>query len=132
MQRRNFGKGMWYLVVVGTLVSSFAMFACGGGDNTQNVTVTVPLTSSTVVAVQNVPIAILDGQLLGTAPQSAINLVFTSINGGLVQGPGGAVTAPFTVVFGQVSASSCTFNVQATPGFINLQTSVTFTICNLL
>jgi hypothetical protein len=122
---------MRYLVAVGTLVSSFAMFACGGGDDTFNVTTTVPLTSNTVAAVQNVPIAILDGQLLGTAPQSAATLTFTGQNGGVLLDPNGR-TAAFTVAFAQVSAGSCTFNVPVTQNFIQFQTTVTFTVCNLL
>ena len=43
MQRRNLGKAMRYLMVVGTLVSTFALVACGGGDGSKDVDVTVPL-----------------------------------------------------------------------------------------
>ena len=45
MQSKTFGKAMQFLVAVGTLVSAFALVACGGSD-TKNVNVTVGLTNS--------------------------------------------------------------------------------------
>ena len=131
MQRRNCDKGMRYLMAVGALVSAFALFACGGGDNTQNVNVpSVPLTSNTVVAVQNVPIAIQNGQLLGTAANSSATLTFISQSGFTLLSPNG-LTATGTVAFGQVSTGSCTLNVPLIPGFIAVQTTITFTVCNI-
>ena len=78
MQRSNFGNRMRYLVAVGTLVSAFALVACGGDDDAKDIAVTVPLTSSTVVAVQGVALAIPNGQILGTAANSAATLTFVN------------------------------------------------------
>jgi hypothetical protein len=39
------------------------MFACGGDSDTKNVSVTVGVTNSTVVAVQAVPLTIPNGQV---------------------------------------------------------------------
>src|SRR5262249_29888167 len=133
MQRRNFGKRMRYLVAVGTLVSAFALFACGGGDNTKNIAVNSPgvtLTSSTVVAVTGVALAIPNGQVLGTPANSAATLTFVNQNSFNLLSPNG-VTVQGTVTFGTVSTGSCTFNVPLTPGFIQVTTTVTFTVCNL-
>ena len=130
MQRRNFGKRMRYLVAAGTLVSAFALFACGGDDEAKNVAVTVPLTSNTVVAVQGVALAIPNGQILGTPPNSAATLTFVTQNSFTLLSPGG-ITSQGTVTYGTVSTGSCTFTVPLTPGFIQVATTVTFTVCNL-
>ena len=130
MQRRNFGKRMRYLVAVGTLVSAFALFACGGGDDTKNVAVTVTLTSSTVVAVQGVAIAIPNGQILGGPANSSATLTFVNQNSFNLLGPQG-ITATGLVTFGTVSTGSCTFVVPLTPGFIQAATTFTATVCNL-
>jgi hypothetical protein len=124
---------MRYLVAVGTLVSAFALFACGGDDDTQNVAVTNPgvtLTSATVVAVTGVALAIPNGQILGTAPNSAATLTFVNQNSFTLLDSQGR-TSQGTVTYGTISTGSCTFNVPQTPGFIALATTVTFTVCNL-
>src|SRR5262245_30815121 len=130
MQRRNFGKRMRYLVAVGTLVSAFALFACGGGDDNKNVAVSIPLTSSTVVAVQGVALAIPNGQIFGGPANSSATLTFVNQNAFNLLSPGGA-TASGLVSFGQVSTGSCTFVVPVTTGFIQVATTFTATVCNL-
>ena len=133
MQRRNFGKRMRYLVAVGTLVSAFALFACGGGDDTQNIALTTPgvtLTSNTVVAVTGVALAIPNGQVLGTPANSAATLTFVNQNSFNLLSPNG-ITATGLVTFGTVSTGSCTFVVPVTVGFIQVATTFTATVCNL-
>ena len=133
MQRRNFGKRMRYLMAVGTLVSAFALFACGGGNDTQNIAVTNPgvtLTSATVVAVTGVALAIPNGQVLGTPATSSATLTYLNQNSFNLLSPNG-VTATGLVTFGTVSTGSCTFVVPVTAGFIQVATTFTATVCNL-
>ena len=134
MQKGTFGKAMRYLVVVGTLLSSLAMFACGGGDNNTNVSNTVGLTSSTVIGVQGVPFIIPNGQIFDPGLSGAATLTFNSANTFSLVGTAGG-TASGLVSFSSPSGAtvgSCTFSFQANGGlFIGLGT-VTIPSCNLL
>jgi hypothetical protein len=134
MQKGTFGKAMRYLVALGTLVSSLAMFACGGGSNNTNVSNTVGLTSSTVVGVQGVPFIVPNGQLFDPGLSGAATLTFNSANTFSVVGIGGG-TASGLVSFSSSSGAtvgSCTFTFQANGGlFVGLGT-VTIPSCSLL
>jgi hypothetical protein len=131
MQRRNLGKAMRYLVVVGTLVSAFALVACGGGDDSTNVDVTVPLNTSTVAAVQGVGINIQGGQIFtGVSTGTAVTLVFSIVNANAftLTGPGG-LTSIGLVDF---NSGSCTFTVTGPVGGLVQVASVTpFSNCAL-
>jgi len=134
MQKETFGKAMRYLVAVGTLVSSLAMFACGGGDNGTNVNATVGLTSSTVVGVQGVPFVVPQGQLFNSGISGAVTATFNSANTFSLVGTAGG-TASGLVSFSSSSGAtvgSCTFTFQANGGlFVGLGT-VTIPSCSLL
>ena len=130
MQRRNFGKRMRYLVAVGTLVSAFALFACGGDDEPKNVAVTIPLTSVSLPAVQGVPLAIPSGQVFGGPANSSATLTFVDQNTFTFLSPGG-ITASGFVSFGQPSVGSCTFVTPITAGFIQVATTFAATVCNI-
>src|SRR5215510_4286336 len=112
MQRRSFGKALRYLVAVGTLVSSLVMFACGGSD-TQAVSVAVPLTDSTVAAVQAVPLTFSNGPVFRRAITGTVTFTFyTPITFTLVVSAGTAATRVVTY-----SSPSCTFDVPI-PGYL--------------
>jgi hypothetical protein len=132
MQRRNLGKAMHYLVVVGTLVSAFALVACGGGDDTKNVDVTVSLNTSTVAAVQGVGINIQGGQIFtGVSTGTAVTLVFSIVNANAftLTGPGG-LTSIGLVDYD--SSGACTFTVTGPVGGLVQVASVTpFSNCAL-
>ena len=134
MQKGTFGKAMRYLVVVGTLVSLLAMFACGGGDNNTNVNATVGLTSSTVVGVQGVPFVVPQGQLFNSGISGAVTATFNSANTFSLVGTGGA-TASGLVSFSSSSGGSvgsCTFVFQTNGDLISGIESVTVPSCSLL
>ena len=137
MQKGTFGKAMRYLVVVGTLVSSLAMFACGGGSSGTNVNATVGLTNSTVVAVQTVAFIIPSGQIFDPSISGAVTLTFnaTPQNTFNLVGTGGA-TATGVVSYGSSSGAtvgSCTFTFVSRGGLINSTAgSVTIPTCSLL
>jgi uncharacterized protein YbcC (UPF0753/DUF2309 family) len=80
MQRRIFGEVMRHLVAIGTLVTALAMSACGGDSDTKDVSVTVGLTNSTVVAVQAVPLTIPNGQVFTPAITGTVTLTFNTVN----------------------------------------------------
>jgi len=127
MQRRSFGKALRYLVAVGTLVSSLAMFACGG-SNTQAVSVAVPLNDSTVAAVQAVPLTFSNGPVFSPAITGAVTLTFNSTNTFTLVGSAGN-TATGVVTYG---SPSCTFDVQVPGGLIPAAALLTISTCNLL
>jgi hypothetical protein len=127
MQRRTFGKAMRYLVAVGTLVSSLAMFACGGSD-TQAVFAAVPLTDSTVAAVQAVPLSFSNGPVFSPAITGAVTLTFNSTNTFTLVGSAG-IAATGVVTYGP---PSCTFDVQVPGGLIPAAAILTVPTCNLL
>jgi len=134
MQKGTFGKAMRYLVVVGTLVSLLAMFACGGGDNNTNVSNTVGLTSSTVIGVQGVPFIVPNGQLFDPGISGAATLTFNSANTFSLVGVGGG-TASGLVSFsssGGATVGSCTFTFQANGGLFTGLGTVTIPSCSLL
>jgi hypothetical protein len=112
MQRRNLGKAMRYLVAVCALVSSLAMFACGGDDGggggqTFNIGATVPVRANTVAALQGQALTISNGTVFNAAiGNNPVTLTFnTSTTFTLVRGTS---TATGTVAYG-----SCTFTVTA-------------------
>ena len=127
MQRRTFGKAMRYLVAVGTLVSSLAMFACGGSD-TQAVFAAVPLTDSTVAAVQAVPLSFPNGPVFSPAITGAVTLTFNSTNTFTLVGSAG-IAATGVVTY---SPPSCTFDVQVPGGLIPAAALLTVPTCKLL
>ena len=134
MQQGTFGTAMRYLAAVGTLISLFAMCACGGGNNNMNVSNTVGLTSSTVVGVQGVPFIVPNGQLFDPAISGAVTLTFNSPNTFTLVGIGGA-TASGLVSFSSSSGAtvgSCTFNFLARGGLISGVGNVTISSCSLL
>jgi hypothetical protein len=136
MQQGMFGTAMRYFVAVGTLVSAFAMFACGGGDSTQSVSATVGLTNATVVAVQTVAFVIPHGQLFNASLAGAVTLTFNSTpqNTFTLVGTGGA-TATGVVTYGSTSGAtvgSCTFDFLTTGDLLSGIGSVTVPSCSLL
>jgi hypothetical protein len=134
MQKGTFGKAMRYLVALGTLVSSLAMFACGGGSNNTNVSNTVGLTSSTVVGVQGVTFVVPQGQLFNSGLSGAVNVTFNSANTFSLVGTGGS-TASGVVSFSSSSGGtvgSCTFPFLSNGGLFNGLGSVTIPSCSLL
>ena len=136
MQKGMFGTAMRYLVAVGTLVSAFAMFACGGGGSNQSVSATVGLTTATVVAVQTVAFVIPNGQLFNPSLAGAVKLTFNSTpqNTFTLVGTGGA-TATGVVTYGSTSGAtvgSCTFTFLTTGGLISEIGSITVPSCSLL
>ena len=70
---------MRYLVVVGTLVSAFALVACGGDDGSKDVDVSIPLNNNTVVAVQGQPFN-LPGQVFNTSGSVTLTFNILPIN----------------------------------------------------
>ena len=136
MQQGTFGTAMRYLVAVGTLVSSFALCACGGGSSGTNVSATVGVTNATVVAVQTVAFLIPTGQVFDPSLSGAVTLTFntTPPNTFSLVGPGGA-TATGVVSYGSTSGAtvgSCTFTFLTTGGLIAGVGSVTIPSCSLL
>jgi hypothetical protein len=136
MQQGTFGTAMRYLVAVGTLVSSFALCACGGGSSGTNVSTTVGVTNATVVAVQTVAFLIPTGQVFDPSLSGAVTLTFntTPPNTFSLVGPGGA-TATGVVSYGSTSGAtvgSCTFTFLTTGGLIAGVGSVTIPSCSLL
>ena len=136
MQQGMFGRAMRYLVAVGTLVSSFAMFACGDGGSNQRVSATVGLTNATVVAVQTAVFSIPNGQLFTPSLAGAVTLTFNSTpqNTFTLVGAGGA-TATGVVTYGSTSGAtvgSCTFTFLTTGGLISEIGSITVPSCSLL
>src|SRR5262249_7173988 len=107
MQRRSFGKALRYLAVVGALVSSLVMFACGGSD-TQAVSVAVPFTDSTVPGGQVVPLTVSTGRVFSPAITGCVALTFNSPNTFTLVGSAGTA-ATGVVTYG---SPSCTFDVQ--------------------
>ena len=136
MQQGTFGTAMRYLVAVGTLVSSFALCACGGGSSGTNVSATVGVTNATVVAVQTVAFLIPTGQVFDPSLSGAVTLTFntTPPNTFSLVGPGGA-TATGVVSYGSTSGAtvgSCTFTFLTTGGLISEIGSITVPSCSLL
>jgi hypothetical protein len=134
MQKGTFGKAMRYLVAVGTLVSSLAMFACGGGSSGTNVNSTVGLTNSTVVGVQGVAFIIPQGQLFNSGLSGAVTVTFNSPNTFSLIGTGGATAAgqtSFSSASGG-SVGSCTFTFLSNGGLFVGLGSVTIPSCSLL
>src|SRR5262249_60808257 len=78
MQQGMVGTAMRALVAVGTLVSAFAMIACGDGGSNQSVSATVGVTTATVVAVQTVAFVLPHGQLFTPSLAGAGTLTFNS------------------------------------------------------
>ena len=134
MQKGTFGTAMRYLVAVGTLVSLFAMFACGGGSSGTNVNNTVGLTSSTVVGVQGVAFIVPQGQLFNSGLSGAVTVTFNSSSTFSLIGTGGA-TATGVTSFGSssgASVGSCTFTFLTNGGLFTGLGSVTVPTCSLL
>ena len=134
MQQGTFGTAMRYLAAVGTLISLFAMCACGGGNNNMNVSNTVGLTSSTVVGVQGVPFIVPNGQLFDPGLSGATTLTFKSANTFSLVGTAGG-TASGLVSFSSSSGAtvgSCTFTFQANGGLFTGLGTVTIPSCSLL
>jgi len=127
MQRRSIGKALRYLVAVGTLVSSLVMFACGGSD-TQAVSIAVPLTDSTVAAVQAVPLTFSNGPVFSPAITGTVTLTFNSPNTFTLAGSTGTA-ATGVVTYG---SPSCTFDVQVPGDLIPAAALLTIPTCNLL
>src|SRR5882724_3533303 len=149
IQRRNLGKAMRYLMVVCALVSTLAMFGCGGGGGDDTTTsgentpatstvsnVPVPASATTVQAVVGQTFTISNGSLFSSGLASTpVNLTFgapsTATNSAPFTLTSGNSTATGTVAFG-----SCTFTVsisniaglQAPPSV----TIPTFQTCNFV
>lgn len=156
MQRKSVGKVIRCLMVAVLLISSFALFACGGGDgddgeggsgsNTPvlppNQDQPVPLNAATaqalIPAVLNQPFTIPDGSSFSTGipANTPLTLRFT---GTPTTAANGTVTAPFTLTTpggqtanGIATFASCTFTVSTStiPGLLNNTAIPTFDTCN--
>src|SRR5262245_17231283 len=127
MQRRTFGKARRSLVAGGTLASWLALFACGGSD-TQAVSAALPLTNSTVAAVQAVPLSFPNGPVFSPALTGAVTLTFTSPTTFTLVGAAG-IAATGVVTYGP---PSCTFDVQVPGGLIPAAALLTVPTCKLL
>jgi hypothetical protein len=129
MQRDTFGTAVRSLAAVGTLVSAFAMFACGGSDDTKDVSVTVGLTNSTVVAVQAVPLTIPNGQVFTPAITGAVTLTFNTVNTfTLIRSAGLAATGVVTYN----TPPACEFDVRVPGSLLSTPAILTVPACNLL
>jgi hypothetical protein len=138
MPRRDVGKLMRCLMAVVVLVSSLAMFACGDDDDddgvTRNINTTVPVSSSTVAAVQGQAISIPNGAVFNvppstTIPATPVTLTFNSPTTFSVARTG-TTTSSGTVAFG-----SCIFTVLAPAAGGALPVSppsITFPTCNFI
>jgi hypothetical protein len=128
MQRRNLGRAMRCLVAVGVLVSSLALFACGGDDDEggqiQNVNSNVAATTSTVPSVVGREITIANGQVFGgPLGSNPATLIFTTPTTFTLRQ--GGVTLQGNVSYG--SNAQCTFVVtQGGAGALAIAT------CNLV
>jgi len=110
MQQGMVGTAMRALVAVGTLVSAFAMVACGDGGSNQSVSATVGVTTATVVAVQTVAFVLPHGQLFTPSLAGAVTVMFNSPppNTFTLVGTGGA-TATGVVTYGATSGATVGF-----------------------
>jgi hypothetical protein len=136
MQQGMVGTALRYLVAVGTLVSAFAMVACGDGGSSQSVSATVGLTNATVVAVQTVAFDLPNGQLFTPSLAGAVTMTFNSTpqNTLTLVGAGGA-TATGEVTYGSTSGAtvgSCTFTFLTIGDLLSGIGSVTVPSCSLL
>jgi hypothetical protein len=131
MQRRNARKAMAQLVALLALVSSLALFACGGGgggDNEQTRAVsnqTVPVNSNTVQAVQGQQFTIARGSDLSPGlSANPVTLTFNSPSTFTVTSSSGGQAS------GNVAFGSCTFTVTSStiPG-LGLGQIPTFDVC---
>lgn len=126
MQRRNLGKAMRYLVAVCALGSAFALFACSSDDDNsgtvKNVNATVPVTNSTVAAVQGVAIPIQQGQVISNV-SGQVTLTFSVVPNRfmLVNNTTNAVTVGSV----QYNSGSCNFAADG-GAFVSVAT------CNLI
>jgi hypothetical protein len=127
MQRRTFGTAVRFLVAGGTLVSWLALFA-GCGSDTQTVNVAVLLTSSTVAAVQAVPLSFPNGLVFSPDITGAVTLTFTSTDTFTLVGAAGSA-ATGVVTYGR--PPSCTFDVQVPGGLIPAAALLTIPTCLL-
>lgn len=127
MQRRTFGTARRLLVVGGTLVSWFALVA-GCGSDTEGVNVTVLLTSSTVAAVQAVPLSFPNGSVFSADITGAVTLTFTSPETFTLVGAAGSA-ATGAVTYGR--PPSCTFDVQVPGDLIPAAALLTVPACLL-
>ena len=128
MQRETFGTAVRSLVAVGTLVSAFAMFACGGDSDTKDVNVTVGLTNATVAAVQAVPLTIPNGQVFTPAITGAVTLTFNTANTFTLVGSAG-IAATGVVTY---TPPACEFDVRVPGNLIPRPAILTVPACNLL
>jgi hypothetical protein len=127
MQRETFGTAVRSLVAVGTLVSAFAMFACGDSD-TKDVNVTVGLTDSTIAAVQAVPLTIPNGQVFTPTITGAVTLTFNTANTFTLVGSVG-IAATGVVTY---TPPACVFDVRVPGSLIPAPALLTVPACNLL
>jgi len=128
MQRGTFGKAMRHLVAIGTLVTALAMFACGGDSDTKDVSVTVGLTNSTVVAVQAVPLTIPNGQVFTPAITGTVTLTFNTVNTFTLGGSAG-IAATGVVTY---TPPACEFDVRVPGSLLSRPVILTVSACNLL
>src|SRR5215813_593486 len=136
MQQGMVGTAMRALVAVGTLVSAFAMIACGDGGSSQSVSAIVGVTTTTVVAVQTVAFVLPHGQLFTPSLAGAVTVTFNSTppNTFTLVGTGGA-TATGEVTYSATSGAtvgSCTFTFLTTGDLLSGIGSVTVPSCSLL
>ena len=135
MQCRNVGKAMYYLAVIGVLVSALALVGCGGGgsgnessstpgttSNVDNVPDTaVPANATTVQAVLGEQFTFQPGSIfdpsIGSNPAT---LTFTTPTTA-------SVTSGGTTSSGNTTFGSCTFSF--TQGPLSGK-SITFTTCS--
>jgi hypothetical protein len=152
MQRKSVGKVMRGLMAAVLLISSFTLFACGGGDGDTNgdggsndgtpvllpqdqrVTLNAATAQALLGAVVNQPFTISDGSTFnpGIPPNTQLTLEFT---GAPTTAPDGTVTVPFklTTLAGQTATgtatiASCTFFIVTStiPGLASGTTILTF------
>lgn len=139
MQWRNVGKAMYYLVAILTLVSSLALFACGGDDDDGNIGQTRNVDATQNLGANNAATA---GQLLQSLPPVTIagNAFDPDIAGNVILDfptpttftmTGGNL--PAAGVSGNVSFGSCSFTFTQLNGFAGLIQNqlVTFGTCQV-
>jgi hypothetical protein len=133
MQQRNLGKAMCYLVAVCALVSVFAMFGCGGGDDNATTertvsNVAVPMSATTAQALTGESFTVPNGSAFSSSlSNTSVTLTFTSSSTFTLTGEGRTAT-------GTVAYGSCTFTISNSniAGLTAGTVIQTFTICNLV
>jgi hypothetical protein len=133
MQRRNVGKAMYYLVAILALVSVFALVACGGDDDDEEIRTvsnqSVPVDSSSVRAVLGQQFNFSNGSIFGSGIGTNQAATFTFATPTTFSLTSGGSTASGDVAFGSCILTVRASNFPAGRG-PQVGTVITFTTCS--